>query len=155
MKKALKRSLSFLLAVAIIFSSAYVGLGELDFSGFFAVRAKAANEEYLKFTISDNNAYYYLSECDPLAEGEVVIPSTYNGLPVKIVGAYSFEKCSLITSVVIPDSVTEIRNHAFYKCSRLESVNIPNKVTKLWTEVFAECTSLKSIVIPDSVTWTN
>lgn len=43
MKEALKRSLSVLLAITIIFSSAYVGLSEIDYSGLFAVRAKAAS----------------------------------------------------------------------------------------------------------------
>ncbi len=42
MRKTLKRSLSFLLALTIIFSSAYVGLGEVDFDEFFAIKAKAA-----------------------------------------------------------------------------------------------------------------
>ena len=41
MKKALKRSLSLLLAITIIFGSAYVGLSEVDFEGLFAVKAKA------------------------------------------------------------------------------------------------------------------
>ena len=47
MKSALKRSLSVLLAITLIFSSAYVGLGEIDFSrinfnGVFSVKAPAA-----------------------------------------------------------------------------------------------------------------
>ncbi|MBO5066371.1 MAG: hypothetical protein J6D06_09685 [Clostridia bacterium] len=41
MKKGFKRSLSLLLAIAIIFSSAYVGLSEVDFDGLFVVKAKA------------------------------------------------------------------------------------------------------------------
>lgn len=44
MKNALKRSLSILLAITIIFSSAYAGLGEIDFSGLFAVKVEAASE---------------------------------------------------------------------------------------------------------------
>ena len=43
MKKAIKRSLSILLAITIIFSSAYVGLGESDFSEIFTVKVKAAS----------------------------------------------------------------------------------------------------------------
>ncbi len=44
MKNALKRSLSLLLAITIIFSSAYVGLSEVDFGSLFAVKAKAAGD---------------------------------------------------------------------------------------------------------------
>ena len=43
MKNVLKRSLSVFLAITIIFSSAYVGLSELDWAGIFAVEAKAAD----------------------------------------------------------------------------------------------------------------
>lgn len=42
MRKILKRSLSLLLAITIIFGSAYVGLNEVDFIGYLAVEAKAA-----------------------------------------------------------------------------------------------------------------
>ena len=42
MKQILKKSLSVILAFTIIFSSAYVGLNELDFSEIFAVKAEAA-----------------------------------------------------------------------------------------------------------------
>ena len=45
MKKALKRSLSLLLAITIIMGSAYVGLSEVDFDGLFAVEAKAADSK--------------------------------------------------------------------------------------------------------------
>ena len=41
MTKALKRSLSILLAIAIIFSSAYVGLDEVDSGELFVVKTKA------------------------------------------------------------------------------------------------------------------
>lgn len=41
MKNILKRCLSILLAITIIFSSAYVGLNEIDFSWVFAVKAEA------------------------------------------------------------------------------------------------------------------
>lgn len=49
MKKALKKSLSVFLAVAIIFSSGFIGLNELDFSVFFEVEAKAAEDSNKDF----------------------------------------------------------------------------------------------------------
>lgn len=44
MKRFLKSSLSLILAITIIFSSALVGLGEIDFGGFFAVKAEAVSD---------------------------------------------------------------------------------------------------------------
>ena len=54
--------------------------------------------------------------------------------------------------VVIPDSVTEIRQNAFKGCTSLTSVTIPKSVTKIGWYAFADCTSLSSVTIPDSVT---
>ena len=57
-----------------------------------------------------------------------------------------------ITNLVIPNSVTSIRNYAFYSCSGLTSVTIPNSVTSIGQEAFYSCSGLTSVTIPDSVT---
>ena len=41
-----------------------------------------------------------------------------------------------ITDLVIPDSVTSIRNYAFYGCSGLTSITIPNSVTSIGDDAF-------------------
>ena len=45
MKKALKSSLSLLLTISIIFSSAIAGLNEVDFGGLFEIKASAYSIE--------------------------------------------------------------------------------------------------------------
>ena len=58
MKNVIKRSLSFLLAITLVFSSAYVGLSEVDFSSLFAVKAEAASSgkcgKNLTWTLDNN-----------------------------------------------------------------------------------------------------
>ena len=55
-----------------------------------------------------------------LAESfDVVIPSSYKGLPVTSIGDYAFFECFGLTSIIIPDSVTSIGVEAFYNCSNL------------------------------------
>lgn len=56
-----------------------------------------------------------------------------------------------ITSVTIPEGVTDIGQNAFYNCSSLTSITIPDSVTIIGTCAFYNCTSLTSITIPDSV----
>lgn len=96
--------------------------------------------------------YVKITACDESAEGELVIPSEIEGLPVTTIAAYAFEGCSGLTLVTIPDSVTDIGAFAFYNCSGLTSVTIPDGVTCIYKYTFAQCKSLKSIRIPDSVT---
>ena len=57
----------------------------------------------------------------------------------------------LITKLVIPDDVTEIKNYAFRVCSALTSVEIPNSVTSIGDKAFQYCNGLTSIEIPNSV----
>lgn len=58
----------------------------------------------------------------------------------------------LVTDIVIPDGVTEIKSDVFAGCTSLTSVKIPDSVTSIGSDVFYQCTSLRSITIPDSVT---
>jgi hypothetical protein len=64
----------------------------------------------------------------------------------------AFRFCSGLTSIDIPNSVTEIGIEAFNGCSGLTSIDIPNSVTKIGYDAFYYCTGLTSIVIPISVT---
>ena len=42
-----------------------------------------------------------------------------------------FSNCSSLSCLVIPDSVTRIRDEAFRRCSSLHSLVIPNSVTSI------------------------
>ena len=61
-----------------------------------------------------------------------------------------------LTSVQIPDTVTEIGSNAFYNCTSLKSVTIqdnkPSCVKKIGRQAFMFCSELTDISILDSVT---
>lgn len=130
--------------------------------------------EGLTYKLIDNS-YYKVTGLGTTKDTDIVIPSFYNGLPVKDIGdgafsfcnrlksvvipntvtnigMFAFEECSSLTSVVIPNSVTSIGRTAFIKCIALTNVIIPNSVTKIGFNSFENCSSLTSIVIPESVT---
>ena len=96
---------------------------------------------------------------DNYVTGNVVIPATvtyggttYNVTELRYVNNYgSFERCSGLTSVTIPNSVTSIGSSAFSGCSGLTSVTIPNSVTSIGDYVFYNCIGLTSVTIPNSV----
>ena len=70
---------------------------------------------------------------------------------VTMIGAYAFQNCYALTSVVIGNGVTNIGDFAFDSCQSLTNLVIGNNVTNIGQSAFACCSSLKSVVIPDSV----
>lgn len=83
---------------------------------------------------------------------DVVIPSTYNGLPVIRIGSSAFSNEYSIRSVIIPDSVTSIGAYAFDNCRNFESVEMSENITTIGNYAFRDCINLKSIEIPAPVT---
>lgn len=64
---------------------------------------------------------------------------------IQSISGYSFYGCDSLTSVNIPDSVTEIGKYAFRDCSNLRSITIPNSVTTIEYGAFMACDSLPVI----------
>ncbi|MDE5768445.1 MAG: leucine-rich repeat protein, partial [Oscillospiraceae bacterium] len=112
------------------------------------VNAAAKLENGLYYKIYED--YVEITYCDKSAEGEIIIPETIEGLPVKSIGDDVFG--GFLTSITIPDSVTNIGDRAFDGCFKLKSVTIPSRVTNIGAFTFFGCSSLTSVVIPNSVT---
>lgn len=95
-----------------------------------------------EYTISDDGRVgieKYIGE-----SRDVVIPEKIDDKPVTAIGICAFAE-SDIESVVIPDTITTIWNHAFYKCENLHTVDMGNGVETLIQDTFSGCSKLKNL----------
>ena len=155
--KTLMKTLSAFLAVVMVICSAplsgFVGLKfpEIKLPGLFdfGVEAEAYyTENGFRYEVTNGEAT--LIGC--IETGDIVIPSTLGGYPVKSIGKAAFHEHHDITSVTIPNSITSIGDQAFERCTRLTSVTIPDSVTSVGNYVFWDCTSLFAITLGDNIT---
>lgn len=92
-----------------------------------------AGSKGMEYELSEDETYYSLVGIGRCADTDIVIPETYNGLPVKEIG-YKYDgvfKGSNITSIVIPDNVEYIQGRMCYNCTSLRSVTIGKGVKRL------------------------
>ena len=60
-------------------------------------------------------------------------------------GAYLYINDTLLTDIIVPDSITEILSHTFYGCTSITSITIHESVTAIGSKVFYNCTSLTDV----------
>lgn len=81
---------------------------------------------------------------------DVVIPEEIGGKTVVKLNSGIFSG-KAITSVVIPDTVTEIGRSLFMGCKQLENVELSNQIKEILGSTFEDCSNLKEITLPESL----
>ncbi len=121
------------------------------------------------YDFADDGIYYnIISEEDRTVEvtyysldytyyrGNIVIPpkATSNGITYNVIaiGGGAFSGCTGLTSIELPESLTEIGSDAFRGCTGLTSIELPEGLTEIGSYAFYDCTGLTSIEFPESLT---
>lgn len=146
----------------------------LTLASFFTACNHDKPSEGLEFQLNPGGASYSVIGLGTCKDSRIVVPSTYEELPVTEIGAaafydtsiksvvlpegitsieaWAFEKCKKLTSVVLPEGLTSIGYGAFYTCDKIKSLKIPSTVKNIDGKAFASCGGLTEILLPDSVT---
>lgn len=94
-----------------------------------------------EYNISNYTLYDYYGPSD------VKIPDELNVM-------YIDEDCFAgkpITSIVLPKTLTEIRDNTFLNCTSLKTVTIPGKTTVLGKSAFENCTALETLILQEFI----
>ncbi|SHJ09485.1 Leucine rich repeat-containing protein [Rubritalea squalenifaciens DSM 18772] len=90
--------------------------------------------------------------CERNVSGPVTIPADIEGLPVTTIGYQAFDRCTQLTSVIIPEGVTTIGITAFSNCPALTGVELPSTVETIGLGAFSNCTLLDNVILPQNLT---
>ena len=115
---------------------------DTTFSGCTAIRNVNLTAGDGVMTISMSRVFrecYQLVEHIQLSEGIISVCAS------------AFANCTGLTSVTLPNSITELGNAMFYGCTNLRYVNIPENVESIPQDIFWRCSSLQEIKIPEGV----
>lgn len=77
--------------------------------------------------------------------GEVVIPEGIDCIPTQ-----SFEE-TLISSIILPESMRKISHGAFRECYRLKNIRFPDGLVSIKSDAFRRCTQLNEIVLGPNI----
>ncbi len=83
---------------------------------------------------------------------DVVIPDTWQGLPVSRVGDGVFAGKTAVSYIYMPDTVQTVGANAFSGCTALSEVRLSEALDLIGDGAFSGCGALRTLYLPASVT---
>ena len=74
----------------------------------------------------------------------------FENVALKKISVDMFSGCSALSSIALPDSVTEIEKYAFFETG-LRNIQLPEKLTLIGAYAFCNCKNLKQVQLPSQL----
>ena len=132
--KAMKKFIKIIFIISII---------------FFLIGCKEFVREFV-YELNSDKTGYILKEYNGSSEN-VIIPDSYNGLPITEIGDPAFyEKRHVTGDLIIPETITKIEDFAF-SYTGFTKIVLSKNLKIIGKKAFLECKNLKSITFHDSI----
>ena len=116
-----------------------------------SIKDSSETGEILEYVLLSDNTYGVRAGSGAKNSISITIPSTYNGVAVSQILNNGFSGLQSLSTITIPETVTEIGESAFYNCMNLSNLSFPSSLVKIDQFAFCQCYSLTSISIPEAV----
>lgn len=125
------------LVIGVTLSLIMKSRGKKDSVGPFVLRESTYEGEHSVSLVKCKN---------PNISGEISIPEN-----VTVIGACTFQDCSLIKSIQFNRVLRGIGTNSFDGCSSLTAVNLPNSVKRINEYCFKDCRGIRSLHLGDRI----
>lgn len=104
--------------------------------------------EGLVYTLQNSNAYSVTAYSGTI--DTIIIPSTWNNLPITTISPSAFYNCNVLKQITFEENsqLKAIGYNAFKNCNNLQEVLIPSSVTSVGSNLFENCTNLTRLAVP-------
>ena len=114
----------------------------------------------LQFEVSEDRTYFIVKDIGTCTDTKIVVPPTYNDLPVRelgygVFGGGSFVKPNVprVSEVILPNSIVKIGNGAFANNSYLTKIKFGNSIESIDKDAFYNCDNIKEVHISNINKW--
>lgn len=120
---------------------------EYQTSGDYIITLNSVNDCSIKLGISNQfynilgNTQYY-NKNNALKKVEIGLNT--------LLGTFAFRECRFLTTITIPNTLTEISAKAFWYCESLKTIILPKSITRINVNAFQYCYSLYNIILSSS-----
>ena len=98
---------------------------------------------YPENTLPTYSFYYYFSNRITLKQ--IILPSS-----LTTIKEYAFQGCKGLTDINIPVGVTSIEQYAFSDCSGLKTISFSETLNSIGQDIFSDCNALTTITVNSS-----
>ncbi|GEM_PF-2121417 len=119
------------------------------FAGCKKLRNITVDKNNQNFTVLNGVLYEHDgAKLTKLVRCPVDLTSLYIPDSVTEIYNHAFEHCSQLKEITIPENITELKDYTFRYCKNLERIHFPKRLKNIGQHCFSECDSLTELILP-------